>query len=272
MRKTRVGIRDDDTSVLTDPDTLESVYQNIWEQVPVTIACIPFLSPEADVPEADTLEGERSIAENPELVSFLGERIRDDHVEIAQHGYDHTAPEGRPEFVAGENLAEKVQRGRRELAEAFDTDVDIFVPPHVRLSRQGLRAVTVAGMDIMRGRGPRPREALHRADYLRSYCRLLLFYLLYSREHRYPHPLDYGSHTELYCHRVNQYVDVETVKRSFEFIHERNGTFVVSVHANQLSSEGQRKLQSIVDFVLDYEVEGMTASDLIQTGLRDSPR
>jgi len=258
--RTYVGIRDDDTNALTSPDTLERIFGDIWDIFPVTLACIPFISPNADVPDASRLNRPRAISTNDNLRSYIKDRIEDEQVEIAQHGYSHEYPDGTPEYVGGAELIKKTKRGKTELESAFDTNVQFFVPPHVRLSRHGLEAVLERGMDIVRGRGPRPRETQFTARYLTTYGRLLGFYLRHRKDTRFPYPLDYGTHMEILSHRVNEDINVETVKRSFEYIHSRGGVFVLSTHANQLSDRGFQNLQEIIAFIRDHDVSGGTAS------------
>ena len=38
----KVAIRDDDTCYFTAPETLERVYHDVWDRVPVCLATVPF--------------------------------------------------------------------------------------------------------------------------------------------------------------------------------------------------------------------------------------
>ena len=38
----KVALRDDDTCYFTSPETLERVYHDVWDRVPVCLATVPF--------------------------------------------------------------------------------------------------------------------------------------------------------------------------------------------------------------------------------------
>ncbi len=256
-------IRDDDTCYYTDPDVLEAVFGDIWDDVPVTLACVPMASPDTDALVTATESQPMPIEANASLRSYLLERIDDGAVEVALHGYHHNTPEGRPEFVTGTGLAEKVRSGRAQLEAALETDVDVFVPPHVRLSNRGVRAVSSAGLDIVRGYGPRPRETQPHPQWWLSYSRLLAFYARHRKEFRYPVPIDYGTHRELYSHRLNAETDMDWCKRAFDYIKRKDGVFCLSLHASGLTDVGKRKLDEIVAYARRHDPEFVTASDAI---------
>ncbi|WP_277542854.1 DUF2334 domain-containing protein [Haloarcula laminariae] len=258
-------IRDDDTCYYTEPAVLESVFGDIWDDVPVTLACVPMASPDTDALVEATESVPMPIEANAPLRSYLEERVAAGNVEIALHGYHHDTPEGRPEFVTGSGLAGKVRAGRRQLERAFGTTVRLFVPPHVRLSNSGLRAVYTAGLDIVRGYGPRPRETQPDPRWWLGYAHLLAFYARHRKEFRYPTPLNYGTHRELYSHRLNGQTDMAWCKRAFDYIDARNGVFCLSLHASGLGETGRQKLREIVTYARDRNAEFVTASEALET-------
>lgn len=263
----KLAIRDDDTCAFSDPAVLEEVYGDIWDEVPVTLACVPYVSADSDVAVDIGIDsGSRSIAENSELVAFLRRQLEEDRIELALHGYHHDTPGGEPEFVGGRDLGRKVREGRQLLEQTFDTDVTAFVPPHVRLSNAGLRAVFREGLDIVRGRGPRPREIQPRFRWLWTYSKLLSFYLRHERQYRYPHPLHFGTHREMYCHRINRRVNVKATKSSFDFIQKRDGVFCLSAHAYGLNPVGRERLETIVNYALENGAKPVKPSDLSRRG------
>lgn len=259
----KFAIRDDDTCRHSDPSVLTDVYGDYWDEIPVSLACVPMVSADADVVlDFDTDRGAHSIAENTELVSSLRSRIEDEQIEISLHGYHHDTPSGKPEFVGGEDLHTKVKEGKRILEETFHTDVTTFVPPHVRLSNRGVRAVAKEDMDLIRGFGPRPREFQFHHKWPLAYSKILALYLKHGKKFRYPYPLDFGTHREIYCHRINKYTDVEEVKSSFNFIQKHDGVFVISVHAYGLQQRGRENLEEIITYALERGVEPATLRDL----------
>jgi len=244
----RFAIRDDDTCSVTDPATLEQVYEDIWDWASVTLACVPFVTRNSDVVyETTDCTGPMPLGENELLVNALSDWEDEGLIEIALHGYHHDTPKGRPEFVSGSNLREKAVQGRDHLEETFDTDVTVFVPPHGRLSRNGVQAVEHAGLDIAREYGPRPREFQPRLTWLFGMGRLLQHHLLVGRAARLPEPVSFGSHHEVFCYRLNRSTDVDACFRAMSYAEERNGVFCLSVHARGLNDTGREKLRTVVD-------------------------
>lgn len=260
-------IRDDDTNYYSDPEILESVFGPIWDEIPVTLACIPMISPDTDALAEPTESSPKPIGENTQLVSYLSEKNQTGAIEIALHGYHHDTPNSKPEFVSGEQLSSKVRRGREHLEKTFDTDVRLFVPPHVRLSNRGVRAVYNEGLDIVRGYGPRPREIQPHSQWWASYAKFLLFHLRYRREFRYPHPINYGTHWEIYSHRLNRHTDLEWCKRGFDYIRDNDGVFCLSVHANGLTQRGKEKFHEMTSYAEQYDPDFVTASEALKTYL-----
>lgn len=256
-------IRDDDTCYYTNPAVLESVFGDIWDDVPVTLACVPMVSPDTDALVDATESVPMPIEANTALQSYLAERLDAGAIEIALHGYHHDMPEGRPEFVTGRELTKKLRAGRQQLERAFDTEVQLFVPPHVRLSNHGVRAVGADGLDIVRGYGPRPREVQLTPKWWLGYAKLLSFYARHRKEFRYPDPIDYGTHRELYSHRLNHRTDMDWCKRAFDYVAARDGIFCLSVHANGLTDTGKRKLHEMVAYAKRHDSEFVTASEAL---------
>jgi hypothetical protein len=256
-------IRDDDTCFYTEPEVLRSVFDGIWEDIPVTLACIPMVSSDTDAMVDPTESKPKPIEENEELRAMIAQLLDSDAIEVAQHGYHHDTPDGKPEFVTGDQLQKKVHLGRQQLETAFNTDVQLFVPPHVRLSNRGVRAVHTNGLNIVRGYGPRPREIQADPIWVVSYARFLLFHIRYRRTYRYPYPIDYGTHREMYSHRLNNRTDMEWCKQAFDYIERNDGVFCLSVHANGLSECGTQKLHEMVAYARERNAEFVTASEAI---------
>lgn len=256
-------IRDDDTNYYTDPEVLELAFGDFWDEAPVTLACVPMISPDTDAIAEPTESSPKSIEENKQLVSYLSRRIREESIEIALHGYHHDTPNGNPEFVSGKQLSKKVEKGRKLLESAFDTDVRLFIPPHVRLSNRGVRAVRSAQLDIVRGYGPRPREVQPHPRWWASYARFLTFYARHGKELRYPYPINYGTHREVYSHRLNRRTDLDWCKRAFDYIKDKDGVFCLSVHANGLNNLGREKLQEMVSYAMESDPDFVTASEAL---------
>lgn len=243
----KFAIRDDDTCFVTEPATLEQVYEDIWDWVPVTLACVPFVTRHSDVVyETSDCTEPMSLSENELLVNALSAWEDEGSIEIALHGYHHDTSKGRPEFVSGSNLRKKAVRGREHLEETFDTDVTVFVPPHGRLSRNGVQAAEHAGLDIAREYGPRPREFQPRLAWVLGMGRFLQHHLLVGRAARLPEAVSFGSHHEVFCYRLNRSTDVDACLRAMSYAEEKSGIFCLSVHAGGLDNTGREKLRTVV--------------------------
>ena len=74
----KVAIRDDDTSYFTTPESLDRVYGDVWDRVPVCLAVVPFAIgyEQPGIPPEHWHSGESfALERNPALVSFLRELI-----------------------------------------------------------------------------------------------------------------------------------------------------------------------------------------------------
>jgi len=253
-------IRDDDTSFFTSPGTLRRVYSDIWDKAPITLACIPNIAPDSDALATipNDISECRRITDNRELIRSLRRKIRRGQIAIAQHGWDHARYKGKPEFEAAPNLAGRIESGRETLEKAFRKEVNVFVPPHGQLSNRGCHAIRRSGMNVVREYGPEPLEVQFHHKWILTYLQMIKFYIQYGYEYRYPRPLNYGTHCELYCHRVSNDTDFKWLRRAFEFIAKHDGVFAISAHAPELDNRGISTIQRIVEYA-DGKVEFVTA-------------
>lgn len=144
-------IRDDDTSFFTSPDELERAYGDITVHGPVSLAIIPFC-------RAGTSRGlpkesrdrwtVHPLEDNPALVSYLRNAIAAGKYEAMLHGYYHDEPGNRREFLDGVELERKVREGKAYLENLLDTAIRVFVPPHNAIGKEGLKAITNAGLHL----------------------------------------------------------------------------------------------------------------------------
>jgi hypothetical protein len=145
----KFAIRDDDPNYFTSPSELETAYSDLPDHIPISYAVVPFhgCTQTPAIPE-DKWEGteEYPLADNTELVSYLKEGLSDGSHSVMLHGYNHVKYPSGPEFVAGDNLENRIQQGKAYLEELLETEVNIFVPPNNSFSRAGLDAVKSAGM------------------------------------------------------------------------------------------------------------------------------
>ena len=144
-------IRDDDTSFFTSPEELEQAYCQISKWGPISLAVVPFHRAGTSKAVPEKYRGRSTIHplhENTELVSYLRQRVSEGRFEIMLHGYHHDEPDGRREFVWGQDLARKVAEGRKYLENVLGTSVRVFVPPHNAIGSNGLRAIAKARLHL----------------------------------------------------------------------------------------------------------------------------
>lgn len=201
-------LRDDDLSYFGRPEDLRRMYDGIWDCHPIHFSVIPKVySRQSEVPQ--DVEHEKdyySIHENAALVDFLREKIQEGKVIIDQHGFTHRNYDDRYELERNsqKQMTQELSEGKRMLEETFDVTIDTLVAPHDRFSKVAIFAAEEIGYRfISRGFAPLKREIQWgNGQYLRSYAKLVLFWLKNKTRLRYPTPLDFGKHMELFSYRI----------------------------------------------------------------------
>ncbi|HEY6534208.1 MAG TPA: DUF2334 domain-containing protein [Candidatus Nitrosocosmicus sp.] len=95
-------IRDDDINFFTKSSMLEKIYGDAWEnQFKTSLSIIPYQKGINDVcipPNVRKSNKYYSFEENKELCLFLQEKIKQNNIEIIQHGVSHIMLDGRGEY------------------------------------------------------------------------------------------------------------------------------------------------------------------------------
>jgi hypothetical protein len=146
-----VLIRDDDTNFFTKTDMLESVYSKAWHDgYKVCLSVVPFQKGIDDIcvpPEIRQTGLFYSIEDNRALICYLKDKIRNQLVEVLQHGLSHDYVKGgRGEFGTHFSKNEDIKIGRNIIKKAFEIEPMFFVPPGEDLSKQNLRALLALGV------------------------------------------------------------------------------------------------------------------------------
>ena len=226
------AIRDDDISYFTTPEQIEEIYNEIWDICPISFSMVPFhgCTKTGAIPQ-EYWEGEQMfpIGKNRLLVDFLTEKIRNGKVCITLHGHNHKDNPDGYEFETGINLVSKVRDGKKYLEKLFGCPIRVFVPPHNRVSKEGLRAVIKNNLHLANVPPFRHRDKfLHASVIIPSVRRLLL-----KCRHRgkpYPFVLNFGDHKELQCHGLVPRTQLQELLKKFEFCYQMNGAFVLAAH------------------------------------------
>ena len=86
--------------------------------------------------------------ENRALVDYLRAGIAARRFEVMLHGYHHDEPERPFEFANAPDLARRVADGRKYLEDLLGATIRVFVPPRNTIGRVGLRAISLAGLNL----------------------------------------------------------------------------------------------------------------------------
>lgn len=222
-------IRDDDLNYFTEPEILEETYGDVWKRgTCVYFGVIPFQKGEksGQVPE-NFRETDKifPVGENRKLVEFLKEKIKEKRVEIMLHGYYHKSENGRPEFVAGKNLYERVKKGKEYLEEIFNCDIRFFVPPHNEISREGVKALVKNNMGIFNIPDFFSQPFTSIPDYIRH----RIFWAKYKLP--YPYPLKFGKNFQIGCIPVYEKRKEKEIEGILNFYKKyKNSTICFAFH------------------------------------------
>ena len=148
----KVALRDDDTCYFTSPETLERVYHDVWDRLPVCLATVPFAIgyERKGIPREHWTSGEAfALEKNGALMPFLKAQLAAKRVSIALHGYTHQDYPDGYEFQSAPDPERRVREGLAYLQSTLGTSISVFVPPHNALSKRGMAAVSAAGLNLL---------------------------------------------------------------------------------------------------------------------------
>jgi len=234
----KFAIRDDDTNFFTNPEDLEKIYSRIWNICPISLTVVPFIASMKSpaIPEK-YWQGDRifSIGENKKLVEFLKSKISENKISILMHGYSHKNYENGYEFEVGENLYEKVRKGKKYLQELFEVEIKTFVPPHNSLSKEGMKAVIANKLNIL---GSFSFRLSQRPFQLKN-----IFYFLKRKNFQgknktffYPFVMCFTDHSELDCCSLIPSTSLEDLIEKFDLARRYNGDFCLTTHYWEVSN------------------------------------
>lgn len=257
-------IRDDDLNYFSTPADIERWYADIFAAgIPVGFSAIPFVKPISDVYSGThaTEDKEYPIHLNAELVSYVK---GNPHIEILQHGTTHETRNGIFEYGRESGLEGETVRGKEELEQAFGTRVRVFVPPHDRLSRHGIRSVEEAGLDIIRGYEVDTRHTKPRLPHdLLPFARMELHRLRHFRDPKrpsYPYVLDFGIHKEACSYRLEH----ETAFDGLAYTHQKQGVFVIVTHLHMFTEEKKERLLRLIEKAQELGAQLVFPQDLFK--------
>lgn len=251
----KFAIRDDDTCYFTSPASLERVYREVWDRVPVCLATVPFAIgyERLGIPREHWRSGEAfALERNTELVPALRELVGNGRATIALHGYTHQDYPDGFEFQAAPDPERRIQEGVRYLVGTLCTPVSVFVPPHNAISKRGLAAVGAAGLDIL-GSFLSFRPSMRRWDrrtpgnWWRVRRLRAAVGLGKSDRFIYPHVLRYADHAEFGCHSLVPGTTLDELVASFEAARRAGGDFCLATHYWEVSDEMHGVMLRLID-------------------------
>lgn len=252
----KVAIRDDDTCYFTTPESLERVYGDVWDRVPICLAVVPFAVgyQRAGIPETHWHDGEaHALERNAALVDALKDLIAKRRATIALHGYTHQDfPDGF-EFEAAPDLPRRALHGRAYLQDLLDTSVSIFVPPHNALSSVGLDAVRHERLNLLGSfLSFHPRHRSWEWQTPLNWWRISRYRSRTGRSRSdafiFPHVLRYARHAEFGCHSLVPGTTLDHLTRGFDEAHRAGGHFCLATHYWEVDAA----LKSVMRAFLDY--------------------
>jgi predicted deacetylase len=267
----KVALRDDDTCYFTSPEALARVYAGIWERIPVCLATVPFAVgyPRAGIPEAHWHDGEAyALERNAPLVSGLRELVAGRRVTVALHGYTHQDFAEGFEFEAAPDPGRRVADGREYLERTLQTSISIFVPPHNALSRDGLAAISRAGLNLLGSFlsfHPKHRRWEWRTPVNWWRVRRYRQQTARTRQDRfvYPHVLRYNNHAEFGCHSVIPGTTVDELTMGFDEARRAGGHFCLATHYWEVDETLRTVIVRVLDYAARYrDVEFVAAEEL----------
>jgi len=247
----RFALVDHDTNYFTKSEQLESVYGKIWDKMPVSLSVVPFhaCTKSGAIPR-EYWQGDRifPIGENKELVEFLKRKISENEVSILMHGYNHRDYENGYEFEVGENLYQKVKKGKKYLEELFEVEIKTFAPPHNALSKEGMKAVIANKLNIL---GSYSFRVFQRPFQPRN-----IFYFLkrkfFQRRNKtffYPFLIKFADHSELDCCSLIPSTPLEDLIQKINLTKRYSGDFCLTTHYWEIDEKLSKLLLEFISYV-----------------------
>lgn len=251
----KVALRDDDTCYFTAPETLERVYHDVWDRLPVCLATVPFAIgyERKGIPQQHWRDGVAfPIEQNTALVPFLREQIGKGRVSIALHGYTHQDYPNGYEFQAAPDPERRVTEGLAYLRSTLTQDISLFVPPHNALSKRGMAAVSAEGLNLLGSfLSFRPSMRTWDSRTLQNWWRIRSYRAATGRSKRdqfvYPHVLRYTRHAEFGCHSLIPGTTVDQLMAGFEEARRAGGDFCIATHYWEVDAAIKDVLLRVLD-------------------------
>jgi predicted deacetylase len=252
----KVALRDDDACYFTAPESLERVYHDVWDRIPVCLATVPFaVGYERRGIPAEYWHSRQAfpLEHNAPLAAFLKEAVARGRATIALHGYTHEDYPSGYEFQAAPDPERRIEHGLQYLEQTIGMRPSIFVPPHNALSKRGLAAVSAAGLNLL-GSFLSFRPTLRPWDRstLANWWRIRRFRAATRRSKAdrfvYPHVLRYDRHAEFGCHSLIPSTTLRQLVDEFDEARNAGGHFCLATHYWEIDAHMKQLLLQFLDY------------------------
>lgn len=269
----RFAIRDDDTSFFTRPDDLERLWGDFMPSAPISLAVVPeTLEPFhlGEVRRFHQGSKQHSLADNPELVSWLREKLARGSIGVMCHGYTHeyrraTPARLEPEYIwkPYERLRRETAEGKRLLESTLGFRVNTFVPPGNGISRAGLDAVRESFRNVLTTLPLRRPQDLHLDwPHLSAYAKRLYFQLRHGAANPFGEYLR-GIHL-IPSVSVTGRASWEEVRDKLLLCHRLKTNFIAAVHYWEVDDRIKDLLWRLVDLAKSLDCEFRTCPEMFE--------
>lgn len=284
----KIAIRDDDLSYWTSVEEIDDLYGEYFRKgMKISFATVPNsvkIYHGGDRTKFYLGNERRLICDNSQLVGYIKEHIREGHIEIMQHGYDHTycieLNEKRiflsedvrkqvgetnqltfvPECIHkdDETLQKELKQGKEILEDTFGVKVKVFVPPSNALRAGAVNVIEELGMDISGTMLPsfnRNKDIYSIIVYLKK-----ILWRLKNKELSYPYIMNYKAHKELTGYALTPSTNMKKFNNQLAFCKKNNLYGTIATHYWEVleNKELRVELQNIMDQL--YEDNNLTVA------------
>ena len=270
-------IRDDDLCYFTNPEELNSIYHDIWNEFPITFATVPF--------QKGTFAGHiplkywhskkiYPIGDNKELVNFIKVHRSKKNIDLVLHGIHHTYNIKRfkiiPELVNfKDDFNCSLKEAKEYLDDLFGVDINIFVPPSNTMGKEISKTLIRENWNLLNYPGIR-RNTRSLISIRHQYARIkrLIHFLIYKID--MTNPLVWKNRWEIGAHTLTPSTDLGKLKKAFLLALNRNHPFLMATHYwehKAILPDNPSKTQydlliEFLDFIKKYNIKPITANDL----------
>ncbi len=258
------AIRDDDISYFTAINNLKRVYKGIWDLIPISFAVIPFIHGSVRfIPKKHQKDKNYPIGNNKILIKFLKNKIKENKASIMLHGYSHRLNNKGHEFDIDSNLFEKIKEGKDYLETLFDTKIKSFVAPNHSFSKNGIDAVLKNKLNIVGSPGILHHPFIWNFNYIKNIIILSSFRIHQGQGIRYPYPIKFKSHKELYCYSLVSSTNLNELEEGLNFSKKKNGIFCIAIHSTTINNRSLDFLIKIIKKSKNLNIKYVTVDDVL---------